>query len=316
MSKPAKQSALTELQKLTAQSIVNIFETGRSLGDYGKVTLLPGDPGHLTYGRSQTTLASGNLHLLIRAYCDAPDAIHADQLRPYLERLAARDLSLDTDLALKRLLRESGDDLVMHTTQDAFFDRVYWMPAQSTAAAVRLSTALGAAVVYDSTVHGSWGTVRDLTARAHGNVDQIGENAWIQRYVETRRSWLANHPKSILHATVYRMNSFAGLISEEKWNLELPIVVRGIRIDEDTFAPPVRASAADETDRVLKLESPFMVGDDVRAIQQALQDKGLPGNIDGIYGPLTEARVRQFQLQSGLRADGIAGPATKAALGL
>ncbi len=58
---------LTDLQKRTAQAIVNIFETGRVRGDYAKVTLIPGDPGHLTYGRSQTTLASGNLHLLINA---------------------------------------------------------------------------------------------------------------------------------------------------------------------------------------------------------------------------------------------------------
>ena len=42
-----------ELQKKTTQAIVNIFETSQPLGDYGKVTLLAGDSGHLTYGRSQ-----------------------------------------------------------------------------------------------------------------------------------------------------------------------------------------------------------------------------------------------------------------------
>lgn len=40
---------LTEKQKKAAQAIVNIFETGKVEGDYGKVTLLSGDPGHLTY---------------------------------------------------------------------------------------------------------------------------------------------------------------------------------------------------------------------------------------------------------------------------
>src|SRR5215831_16707865 len=67
-------AAITELQKKTAQTIVNIFETGHVRGDYGMVTLLASDYGHLTYGRSQTTLASGNLFLLIRAYCQAQDA--------------------------------------------------------------------------------------------------------------------------------------------------------------------------------------------------------------------------------------------------
>lgn len=28
---------------------------------------MPGDTGHLTYGRAQTTLASGNLYLLLKA---------------------------------------------------------------------------------------------------------------------------------------------------------------------------------------------------------------------------------------------------------
>lgn len=47
----------TELQKNTARAIVNIFKTGSTQGKCGNVTLLARDSGHLTYGRSQTTLA-------------------------------------------------------------------------------------------------------------------------------------------------------------------------------------------------------------------------------------------------------------------
>ena len=50
---------LTALQQSAAQAVVNIFETGSIRGNYSDVTLLPGDSGQLTYGRSQTTLASG-----------------------------------------------------------------------------------------------------------------------------------------------------------------------------------------------------------------------------------------------------------------
>jgi chitosanase len=49
---------VTDLQKRSAEAIVNVFETGTPRGDYGQVTVVPGDTGHLTYGRSQTTLAS------------------------------------------------------------------------------------------------------------------------------------------------------------------------------------------------------------------------------------------------------------------
>jgi len=39
------------------------------LGDYRQVTLIAGDTGHLTFGRSQTKLGSGNLNELMQRYC-------------------------------------------------------------------------------------------------------------------------------------------------------------------------------------------------------------------------------------------------------
>ena len=177
---PAFRAEITDLQKKTAQAMVNIFETSRIQGDYGMITLLAGDSGHLTYGRSQTTLASGNLFLLVKAYREATEAQFAEPLQPFLGRLSQRDLTLDLDLDFRRIVKEAATDPVMQNAQDKFFDRVYWIPA--------LQTALGA--------------------------------------------------------------------------------------------------------------------------------RALPGPVDGIYGPMTVARVRQFQLQNGLQADGMVGPATRAALGL
>lgn len=58
-------------------------------------------------------------------------------------------------------------------------------------------------------------------------------------------------------------------------------------------------------------------GDTVRKIQQRLSSWGYySGSVDGIYGSRTEAAVRRFQRTNGLTADGIAGPATLAAIGL
>lgn len=48
--------------------------------------------------------------------------------------------------------------------------------------------------------------------------------------------------------------------------------------------------------------------------QVELLQKALSINVDGIYGPETEAAVRTFQASRGLTVDGIAGPATSAAL--
>ncbi len=65
---------LTDLQERTIKAIVNIFETGRVLGDYANVTTAVGDPGGLTYGRSQTTHGSGGLRELLLDYVATPGA--------------------------------------------------------------------------------------------------------------------------------------------------------------------------------------------------------------------------------------------------
>ncbi len=226
---------LSELQKQAAQAIVNIFETGRPRGEYGQVTVLAGDTGHLTYGRAQTTLASGNLHLLIDGYCATDGAVMADALRPYLDRLDRQDTALDDDAALHGLLRQAGDDPVMQAVQDGFFDRVYWAPALKSAAYINAESALGTAIVYDSRIHGSWHRIRDRTVEQHGDLGAVGERAWLGHYVDVRRNWLATHLNSILHGTVYRMDSFRELMADETWDLSLPFVVRGLRIDEETL---------------------------------------------------------------------------------
>jgi chitosanase len=97
---------LTPLQIRGAQAIVVVFETGDPRGNYGAVTVIPGDTGHLTYGRLQAALGSGNLHALIQRYCQAPRALRADALRGYLDRLRQRDIVLDRDTALHELLEE------------------------------------------------------------------------------------------------------------------------------------------------------------------------------------------------------------------
>ncbi len=56
-------------------------------------------------------------------------------------------------------------------------------------------------------------------------------------------------------------------------------------------------------------------GNDVLAIQRELTSLGCaPGPLDGTLGPDTVAGIRRFQSASGLSADGIVGPNTRAAL--
>ncbi len=308
---------LTLLQKRAAQAIINIYETGSPEGDYAMVTLLPGDSGHLTYGRAQTTLGSGNLHLLVKAYCDAQDAFLADQLSPFLGRLEAIDLTLDHDFEFRSLLAQAGADPVMQEVQDAFFDRLYWGPAETAALSLGLADPLALAVVYDSKVHGSWVRMRDRAIERHGRPQSIGQRGWVQRYVGERRAWLSAHSNQLLRRTVYRMDAFAALMDANNWSLALPFTVRGRLINADILGvSPIRITAEDARQRTLKLTTPPMSGDDVTALQGALAERGWAINIDGIYDEGTRRCVTQFQEETGLVADGIAGPATFSALDL
>ena len=64
-------------------------------------------------------------------------------------------------------------------------------------------------------------------------------------------------------------------------------------------------------DRTLKLQQPNMRGDDVATLQSRLIDMGFnAGRADGIFGPVTESAVIEFQRSVGTTPDGVCGPGT------
>lgn len=305
---PASTPLLTDTQARTAKAIVNLFETGHLLGDYGQVTVLEGDPGRLTYGRSQTTLGSGKLGELLRLYAANPGARFAARVSAWLPAFAVADPRLDTDSRLHNLLRACADDPVMRETQDVFFDTEFWQPALRAAAKAGVRTALGTAVVYDSVVHGSWTRLRDATTAAAGTIGQVGEHAWIARYVSLRRQWLATHSIAILRNTVYRMDAFQRLIDLGQWGLALPLVVRSAEISLASLAgvPPGCYDGPAPGSRALAVEQPLLRGLDVRRVQLALSDLGADIKADGVFGNASARSVREVQIARGMPVTGVA----------
>jgi peptidoglycan hydrolase-like protein with peptidoglycan-binding domain len=63
-----------------------------------------------------------------------------------------------------------------------------------------------------------------------------------------------------------------------------------------------------------------MYGQGIDMVQVALNNRPPtvlpPLDIDGIFGRVTEARVREFQRNNGLEPDGVVGDLTRASLGL
>jgi hypothetical protein len=69
--------------------------------------------------------------------------------------------------------------------------------------------------------------------------------------------------------------------------------------------------------RMLMLKSPMMTGDDVRAVQQALNQRNHAGlATDGAYGPATRDAVLNWQRHAHIEVDGIIGPEARSSLGL
>ena len=309
---------MNDLQKNTAKAIVNVFETGKVRGRYNAIAVLKGDSGHLSYGRSQAALGSGSLYLLLKSYCEAAGAKFADRFVPLLPRFRDKDVSLDFDQNVRSLLEQAGDDPVMQQAQDDFFDRGYWQPAVKNAAACGLTKPLSVAVIYDSHIQGGFARIRDRVTGGPCVSPACDEEAWIKSYIAQRRSWLStcNDP---LPKTVYRVNEFDKMVGV-KWDLDLPLTVRGVVINEDVLGfeedavLEARVPDPSTTRPILQLTRPYMRGDDVKALQASLGQQGFSGDTDGVFGPMTSVLVKQFQAKRGLTADGVVGPATWQAL--
>ncbi len=301
---------MTTTQARTVQAIVNLFETSQVRGDYGQVTLLAGDTGHLTFGRSQTTLGSGGLHRLLARYCANSGARFGARLQAWLPAMQARDVTLDADLVLHNILRATADDAVMRDTQDTFFDEEYFAKAMRAAARSGIREPLGCAVVYDSWVHGAFSVV---ARRVNGTPALRGEREWLTDYVAARRTWLGTSSRADLRATTYRMDTFERLIELGMWGLDLPLVVRGAEVSEATLSalPSTCYDGPQPGARALVFQTsvPLCRGLDVRLVQLALGERGANMRADGVFGRASANCVADYQRAVGMPITGVADAA-------
>lgn len=98
-------------------------------------------------------------------------------------------------------------------------------------------------------------------------------------------------------------------LAQRRW--DKGILVPGIEYTPGSSVP-VSGPAV-----VYRFTTPLMTGAKVLELQQKLAQAGFhPGDLDGQFGPHTQAAVVAFQLSQGLVPDGEVGPVTATALGL
>lgn len=225
---------LTDLQKKTCKAIVSLFETGRIKGNPGAIARAKGDTGGISYGAHQASLTSGSLYALLSDYIDTASSDKADLLKPFINRVRLKDLTLNNDEKFVAVLRTLGSDPHMADCQEAYFDREYWQPTATLCKSFKLVLPLTYAVVYDSKIHGSF-------QRIEGKIEQVipaaggDEQEWTTAYVKARKHWLQTHTNELLRKTIYRMDTFLALIAANNWNLDLPLIARGIQITKDSL---------------------------------------------------------------------------------
>ena len=100
------------------------------------------------------------------------------------------------------------------------------------------------------------------------------------------------------------------------WTTLAPRPCQRSTVDKIKRAAPGRSLPKEfVVDRLLSLG---VSGPDVADVQQQLNARPptnlAPLNVDEIFGPKTQARVREFQQNNGLDVDGIVGPLTRAAM--
>jgi chitosanase len=242
---------------LKALAIVNIFETGRPLGDHSSVAVLDDGAG-ISYGISQFTHRSGALAVVVRSYLDAGGTVAREQLARALPLLdtptrAALD-RLTTDETFKKALSAAAVTREMKEAQRQAAFELYLHPAIEICSRRRFHLPLSLAVVYDSVTHGSWDRIaRRVKTRAD-------ERDWITDYVRTRHFWLSSIPR--LKATTYRTRFFIAEIARGNWMLSLPLNVNGVRLPAPSAEPRGSSDAHSRVTEQMELAPPNDVGDD------------------------------------------------------
>lgn len=228
-------TSATPRQKAACRAILSTFETlpPTSRPKYSEFAVLRDGAG-ISYGAHQGTDRSDALDKIVALYVDRRGLLSEDLAKyDFSDDSAAGLARRAKDPQLRDLLTRAGDDPVMQAAQEEVFEVHYMRPAIAAWAGSGFVESLSLAVLYDSMIHGSYATIRDLVPSAN-------ERLWIPKYLGRRRREFsiagtpgARFKNPILRNTLYRQDTFLALIARGNWALETPFLSHGVTVHED-----------------------------------------------------------------------------------
>lgn len=224
---------ITEDKKNLMRKVINCFEMGRTVAKNDVIYIYRDGPNSVR----QITLSwgiteYGNLRKLIQNYI-AVGGEYKDYFKDYVSKIGRQALVNDANFK-KLLLKAAKDDAVFQKEMDNMYYEAYFNPAEKFFNQNGFTKSLSMLVILDSCIH-SGSVPLFLRNKFSEKVPANGgdEKAWISAYIKARKNWLANHSRTILHGTVYRMNCFLEQIKNDNWDLDkLPIIANGVKITE------------------------------------------------------------------------------------
>ncbi|MCA1590776.1 MAG: chitosanase, partial [Acidobacteria bacterium] len=213
-----------------AFSIVNIFETGRAIGNFAAVAVLDDGAG-VSYGVGQFTHRSGSLAAVVEKSLASGLQVGRGIFEERIAILNRRDSkaieSLAADETFKKALAAAAATREMRQAQSSVTLEKYLEPAIAICERQGFKLPLSLAVVFDSTTHGSCQKIADRVRT------RSGEKSWVTEYVILRHRWLSSIPR--LKKTNYRTRFFLEQIAAGNWDLDLPIRVNGTQLTAESI---------------------------------------------------------------------------------
>ena len=216
--------------KEVARKIINCFENGKAESDYSSVYIYRDGPGQvrqITLGFGITQY--GNMRRLLEIYKNDGGKF-ADKLSPYISKMTSSSTVNDKQF-IADLQKASREDPIMRAAEDKVYEDVYLKGAIKFCEDNGFETPMGFAVILDGYIQS--GKILDtIRARFDAKTPKNGgdEKVWLYEYCKARRSWLANHSRTILHGTVYRMDFFLKQMQSDNWNLVGEMRPNGVKI--------------------------------------------------------------------------------------